>query len=58
MTTSTFDALATKADLDALRNATKAEFAALRIELRIIGALVLLIAGKLFGLFDAVAAVL
>ena len=44
------------ADRDEL--ATKADINALRIELRIVGALVLLMAGKLFGVFDAVAAVL
>jgi len=49
---------ALKADVDALRIATKADVGALRTELRIVGALVLLMAGKLFGVFDAVAAVL
>ena len=43
-------------DHDAL--ATKTDLAALRTELRIVGALTLAIAAKLFGLFDAVAGVL
>ena len=38
--------------------ATKADLAALRIEIRIIGAFVLAIAAKLFGIFNAVAGVL
>ena len=38
--------------------ATKADLAALRIELRIIGGFVLAIAAKLFGIFEAVAGVL
>jgi len=50
------DTLATKADLDALRTAVRSDIGALRTELRIVGALVLLMAGKLFGIFDAVAA--
>jgi len=51
MTESTFDALATKADLDSA-------IGSLRIELRVVGAFVLLVAGKQFGVFEAVAAVL
>ena len=46
--------LATKADLAAL----KADLAAVRIEMRIYGIIVLAIAGKLFGIFNAVAGVL
>ena len=38
--------------------ATKADMTALRIEMRIYGALTLAIAAKLFGIFDAVAAIL
>ena len=44
------------ADRDEL--VTKADVRALRVELRIVGALVFAIAAKLFGLFDALAAVL
>ena len=44
------------ADHDAL--ATKSDVAALRVEIRIIGAIVLAIAAKLFGIFNAVASVL
>ena len=46
--------IASKADLAAL----KADVAALRIEMRIYGILVVAIAGKLFGIFNAVADVL
>ena len=46
--------LATKADLAVL----KADLAAVRIEMRIYGITVLAIAGKLFGIFNAVAGVL
>ena len=46
--------LATRADLAAL----KADLAAVRIEMRIYGIIVLAIAGKLFGIFNAVAGVL
>ena len=46
--------LATKADFAAL----KADLAAVRIEMRIYGIIVLAIAGKLFGIFNAVAGVL
>ena len=46
--------LATKADLAAL----KADLAAVRIEMRVYGIIVLAIAGKLFGIFNAVAGVL
>ena len=52
------DELATKADLDELRTATKGDLAALRVELRIIGAIVLAIAAKRFGISNAVASVL
>ena len=45
------DALATKADLDPA-------IGSLRIELRIVGAFVLLVVGKQFGVFEAVVAVL
>lgn len=48
------DNLATKADIDAVRAAVSA----LRVEIRIIGAFVLAISAKLFGLFDAFATVL
>ena len=48
------DALATKSDVTAL----KSDIAALRVEIRIIGAIVLAIAAKLFGIFNAVASVL
>ena len=48
--------VAAAADHDEL--ATKADLAALRFELRIIGALVLAIAAKLFGIFNAIASVL
>ena len=44
---------AATADHDEL--ATKGDLAALRVELRIIGAIVLAIAAKLFGIFNAVA---
>lgn len=37
--------------------ATKADLAAVRIEIRIYGIIVLAIAGKLFGIFNAVAGV-
>ncbi len=46
--------LVTKADLAVL----KADLAAVRIEMRIYGITVLAIAGKLFGIFNAVAGVL
>ena len=46
--------LATKADTAAL----KADGAAVRIEMRIYGILIVAIAGKLFGIFNAVAGVL
>ena len=36
----------------------KSDIAALRVEIRIIGAIVLAIAAKLFGIFSAVASVL
>ena len=48
------DALATKSDVTAL----KSDIAALRVESRIIGAIVLAIAAKLFGIFNAAASVL
>ena len=48
------DALATKSSITAL----KSDIAALRVEIRIIGAIVLAIAAKLFGIFNAVASVL
>ena len=38
--------------------ATKADLAAVRIEMRVYGIIVLAIAGKLFGIFNAVAGVL
>ena len=38
--------------------ATKADLAAVRIEIRVYGIIVLAIAGKLFGIFNAVAGVL
>lgn len=38
--------------------ATKADLAAVRIEIRLYGIIVLAIAGKLFGIFNAVAGVL
>ena len=44
------------ADHDAL--ATKSDVTALRVESRIIGAIVLAIAAKLFGIFNAAASVL
>ena len=47
---------AATADHDEL--ATKGDLAALRVELRIIGAIVLAIAAKLFGIFNAVAGAL
>ena len=56
--TADHDELATKADLDEFRTATTGDLAALRFELRIIGAIVLAIAAKLFGIFNAVASVL
>ena len=46
--------LATKADLAAL----KTDLSAVRVEMRIYGIIVLAIAGKLFGIFNAVAGVL
>jgi len=63
------DDLATKGDIAALEGRLDARLAALdarldgritalRVELRIVGALVFAIAAKLFGLFNAVAAVL
>ena len=56
--TADHDELATKADLDEFRTATKGDLAALRVELRIIGAIVLAIAAKRFGISNAVASVL
>ena len=50
--------LASKADVAALRAESKADIAALRIEMRIYGILIVAIAGKLFGIFNAVASVL
>ena len=55
------DVAAVKADVDALKAdvyALKSDVAALRVEIRIIGAIVLTIAAKLFGIFNAVASVL
>ena len=46
--------LATKADVAAL----KADVASVRIEMRIYGILIVAIAGKLFGVFNAVAGML
>ena len=50
--------LATKADTAALKAELKADIAAVRIEMRIYGILIVAIAGKLFGIFNAVAGVL
>ena len=50
--------LATKTDVAAVRTEMKADIAAVRTEMRIFGAITLLIAGKLFGIFNAVAGVL
>ena len=50
--------LATKADTAALKAELKADVAAVRIEMRIYGILIVAIAGKLFGIFNAVAGVL
>ena len=50
--------LATKADTAALKAELKADLAAVRIEMRIYGILIVAIAGKLFGIFNAVAGVL
>lgn len=55
------DVAAVKADVDALKAdvaTVKSDVAALRVEIRIIGAIVLTIAAKLFGIFNAVASVL
>ena len=52
------DAMRKAATADHGDLATKADLAALRVEIRIIGALVLAMAAKLFGIFDAVAGVL
>ena len=62
------DVAAVKADVDALKvdvaalkvdvYALKSDVAALRVEIRIVGAIVLTIAAKLFGIFNAVASVL
>ena len=55
------DVDALKADVDALKSdiaAVKSDVASLRVEIRIIGAIVLTIAAKLFGIFNAVASVL
>ena len=52
------DAMRKAATADHDELATKAGLAALRVEIRIIGALVLAIAAKLFGVFKAVAGVL
>ena len=52
------DIAATKADIAALRAESKADIAAVRIEMRIYGILIVAIAGKLFGIFNAVAGVL
>ena len=50
--------LATKADVAALKAESKADIAAVRIEMRIYGILIVAIAGKLFGIFNAVTSVL
>ena len=47
-----------KADVAALKTELKADVAAVRIEMRIYGILIVAIAGKLFGIFNAVAGVL
>ena len=52
------DIAATKADIAALRAESKADIASVRIEMRIYGILIVAIAGKLFGVFNAVAGVL
>ena len=59
------DIAATKADIAALKAESKAEIAAVRTEIaavrtemRIYGILIVAIAGKLFGIFNAVAGVL
>ena len=56
--TADHDELATKGDLAELRAVTKADLAAVRVEIRIIGAIVLAMAAKMFGIFNAVAGVL
>ena len=50
--------LATKADVAALKAELKADIASVRIEMRIYGILIVAIAGKLFGIFNAVVGVL
>ena len=50
--------LATKADVAALKAELKADVASVRIEMRIYGILIVAIAGKLFGIFNAVVGVL
>ena len=52
------DIAATKADIAALKAESKADIASVRTEMRIYGILIVAIAGKLFGIFNAVAGVL